>query len=305
MPRPVGRPPLEPAEKERRRKKSKAEYEDRNHDLRRRKAPERIQRKRASLAKNPITHFKAKRKAAQHSEGFRDRKLAETQAATREEKAKQATTNRQRKEEVYEKHLLARRQREAASAPRTTPFIAGLSLSAIHAAESDDKDLLTTNFPAEPCSPVTDIFTRPAHPMCCAHCFSRECIGCASQWISHFRLIDAIDLGQALGLPLRIPVGSSTPMPLDEDCGPQIFNADLGNTSELWLRTLRAWQVCGELRRTAALFLKVFMHELEPEEGKEALKWTHVDIAGTTEARGRRFIWVLGWIMTSPGAVRI
>ncbi|KAJ7606263.1 hypothetical protein FB45DRAFT_1041456 [Roridomyces roridus] len=178
MPRPVGRPPLEPAEKERRRKKSKAEYEDRNHDLRRRKARERMQRKRASLAKSPITHFKAKRKAAQHSEGYRDRKLAETQAATREEKAKQATTNRQRKEEVYEKHLPARRQREAASAPRTTPFIAGLSLSAIHAAESEDEDLLTTNFPAEPCSPVTDIFTRPAHPMRCAHCFSEECIGC-------------------------------------------------------------------------------------------------------------------------------
>ncbi|KAJ7613459.1 hypothetical protein FB45DRAFT_1036397 [Roridomyces roridus] len=177
MPRPVGRPPLEPAEKERRRKKSKAEYEDRNHDLRRRKARERMQRKRASLAKNPITHFKAKRKAAQHSEGYRDRKLAETQAATREEKAKQATTNRQRKEEVYEMHLPARRQREAASAPRTTPCIAGLSLSAIHAAESDDEDLLTTNFPAEPCSPVTDIFTRPAHPMRCAHCFSEECIG--------------------------------------------------------------------------------------------------------------------------------
>ncbi|KAJ7608200.1 leucine aminopeptidase [Roridomyces roridus] len=64
-------------------------------------------------------------------------------------------------------------------------------------------------------------------------------------------------------------------LPLDQDYGPQIHgsNADLCNTGG------KPAGAC-----TAALFLKAFVHGLEPEEGKEALKWAHVDIAGTMEA---------------------
>jgi aminopeptidase len=36
---------------------------------------------------------------------------------------------------------------------------------------------------------------------------------------------------------------------------------------------------------TAALFLKAFVHGLEPAEGKTPLAWAHIDIAGSMEVR--------------------
>ncbi|KAJ7447191.1 leucine aminopeptidase [Mycena latifolia] len=64
-------------------------------------------------------------------------------------------------------------------------------------------------------------------------------------------------------------------MPLDEDYGPQIYgsNADLMNVGG---------KPAGSC--TAALFLKAFVHGLEPEDGKAPLAWAHIDIAGTMEA---------------------
>ncbi|KAF9028210.1 leucine aminopeptidase [Rhodocollybia butyracea] len=67
-------------------------------------------------------------------------------------------------------------------------------------------------------------------------------------------------------------------MPLSEDYGPQIYssNADLCNTGG---------RPAGSA--TAALFLKAFAHGIEAEDGSNAataMKWAHVDIAGTMEA---------------------
>ncbi|KAJ6541634.1 cytosol aminopeptidase family, catalytic domain-containing protein [Mycena capillaripes] len=64
-------------------------------------------------------------------------------------------------------------------------------------------------------------------------------------------------------------------MPLDEDYGPQIYssNADLQNTGG------KPGGSC-----TAALFLKAFVHGLEPTDGAAPLAWAHIDIAGTMEA---------------------
>ncbi|KAJ7292609.1 leucine aminopeptidase [Mycena rebaudengoi] len=64
-------------------------------------------------------------------------------------------------------------------------------------------------------------------------------------------------------------------MPLDEDYGPQIYssNADLQNSGG------KPGGSC-----TAALFLKAFVHGLEPAEGKTPLAWAHIDIAGSMEA---------------------
>ncbi|KAJ6457382.1 leucine aminopeptidase [Mycena sanguinolenta] len=64
-------------------------------------------------------------------------------------------------------------------------------------------------------------------------------------------------------------------MPIDEDYGPQIYssNADLQNASG---------KVAGSC--TAALFLKAFVHGLEPTDGSPPLAWAHIDIAGTMEA---------------------
>ncbi|KAG5640414.1 hypothetical protein DXG03_008744 [Asterophora parasitica] len=65
-------------------------------------------------------------------------------------------------------------------------------------------------------------------------------------------------------------------LPIDEDYGPQIYssNADLQNTGG---REAGA--------STAALFLKPFAHGIEAEEGQEpALRWAHLDIAGSMEA---------------------
>ncbi|KAF8195057.1 leucine aminopeptidase [Pholiota molesta] len=65
-------------------------------------------------------------------------------------------------------------------------------------------------------------------------------------------------------------------MPLDEEFGPQIYssNADLQNTGG---------RPAGSA--TAALFLKAFAEGIEPTaDGAAAMKWAHVDIAGTMEA---------------------
>ncbi|KAJ7239777.1 cytosol aminopeptidase family, catalytic domain-containing protein [Mycena haematopus] len=64
-------------------------------------------------------------------------------------------------------------------------------------------------------------------------------------------------------------------MPIDEDYGPQIYssNADLQNTGG------KPGGSC-----TAALFLKAFVHGLEPTDGSAPLAWAHIDIAGTMEA---------------------
>jgi len=65
-------------------------------------------------------------------------------------------------------------------------------------------------------------------------------------------------------------------MPLDEDYGPQIYssNADLQNTGG------KPGGSC-----TAALFLKAFVHGLEPaSDDAKPLAWAHIDIAGTMEA---------------------
>ncbi|KAJ7842222.1 leucine aminopeptidase [Mycena olivaceomarginata] len=64
-------------------------------------------------------------------------------------------------------------------------------------------------------------------------------------------------------------------MPIDEDYGPQIYssNADLQNTGG---------KPAGSC--TAALFLKAFVHGLEPTDDSAPLAWAHVDIAGTMEA---------------------
>ncbi|OJT15649.1 Cytosol aminopeptidase [Trametes pubescens] len=66
-------------------------------------------------------------------------------------------------------------------------------------------------------------------------------------------------------------------MPLDEEYGPQIYghNADLVNTG--------GWRAgcC-----TAALFLKSFVEGVEPADGADepAIRWAHLDIAGSMEA---------------------
>jgi len=65
-------------------------------------------------------------------------------------------------------------------------------------------------------------------------------------------------------------------MPLDEEFGPQIHssNADLQNTGG---------RPAGSA--TAALFLKPFAEGCEAKEGEEpAMKWAHIDIAGSMEA---------------------
>ncbi|KAF7340945.1 Leucine aminopeptidase [Mycena sanguinolenta] len=64
-------------------------------------------------------------------------------------------------------------------------------------------------------------------------------------------------------------------MPVDEDYGPQIYssNADLQNTGG---------KPAGSC--TAALFLKAFVHGLEPTDGSTPLAWAHIDTAGTMEA---------------------
>ncbi|KAF8167170.1 leucine aminopeptidase [Crassisporium funariophilum] len=65
-------------------------------------------------------------------------------------------------------------------------------------------------------------------------------------------------------------------MPLDDEFGPQIHssNADLQNTGG------RPGGSC-----TAALFLKPFAEGIEAKEGEEpALRWAHIDIAGSMEA---------------------
>ncbi|KAF9225161.1 hypothetical protein BS17DRAFT_778229 [Gyrodon lividus] len=65
-------------------------------------------------------------------------------------------------------------------------------------------------------------------------------------------------------------------LPLDEDYGPQIYssNADLCNIGG------KPGGAC-----TAALFLKAFVDGIEPKQGEEqpAVRWAHVDIAGTME----------------------
>ncbi|KDR86030.1 hypothetical protein GALMADRAFT_132641 [Galerina marginata CBS 339.88] len=65
-------------------------------------------------------------------------------------------------------------------------------------------------------------------------------------------------------------------MPLDDDFGPQIHssNADLQNTGG------KPGGSC-----TAALFLKPFAEGIEAKDGQEpAMKWAHLDIAGSMEA---------------------
>ncbi|KAI0364795.1 hypothetical protein BV20DRAFT_955555 [Pilatotrama ljubarskyi] len=66
-------------------------------------------------------------------------------------------------------------------------------------------------------------------------------------------------------------------MPLDEEYGPQIYssNADLCNTGG------KRAGCC-----TAALFLKSFVEGVEPADGAEepAVRWAHLDIAGSMEA---------------------
>ncbi|EJF56123.1 leucine aminopeptidase [Dichomitus squalens LYAD-421 SS1] len=66
-------------------------------------------------------------------------------------------------------------------------------------------------------------------------------------------------------------------MPLDEEYGPQIYssNADLCNTGG------KRAGCC-----TAALFLKSFVEGVEPADGADepALRWAHIDIAGSMEA---------------------
>ena len=65
-------------------------------------------------------------------------------------------------------------------------------------------------------------------------------------------------------------------MPLSSDYAPQIHrsNADLCNTGG------RPGGAC-----TADLFLKAFVPGVDGEEGEEpAVRWAHVDIAGTMEA---------------------
>jgi aminopeptidase len=66
-------------------------------------------------------------------------------------------------------------------------------------------------------------------------------------------------------------------MPLDEDFGPHIYssNADLCNTGG---------PLAGSC--TAALFLKAFVHGIEPKAGEDEapLRWAHIDIAGTSDA---------------------
>ncbi|KAI8998882.1 cytosol aminopeptidase family, catalytic domain-containing protein [Trametes punicea] len=66
-------------------------------------------------------------------------------------------------------------------------------------------------------------------------------------------------------------------MPLDEEYGPQIYtsNADLKNTGG------KRAGCC-----TAALFLKNFVEGVEPADGTDepAVRWAHVDIAGSMEA---------------------
>ncbi|KAH9948312.1 cytosol aminopeptidase family, catalytic domain-containing protein [Amylocystis lapponica] len=69
-------------------------------------------------------------------------------------------------------------------------------------------------------------------------------------------------------------------LPLDEDYGPQIYssNADLCNIGG------RSAGSC-----TAALFLKAFVHGVEPaNDGEEcAVRWAHLDIGGTVESTRR------------------
>ncbi|KAJ7612131.1 hypothetical protein FB45DRAFT_875043 [Roridomyces roridus] len=163
-----GRPPLAPAVKEANLKNAKAKYEEDNRELRARKSRERMQRKRAAIAKDPIAHSKAKQKAAHHSETYRDRKWVEAQAAARQAEAIQkAAANRMRKEEM-ERHLPARRQREVVSKSASGSTTPGLSLSAIHAADSDDEEFHVQN------AGLLHPIARLLGPMRCAGCHSEE-----------------------------------------------------------------------------------------------------------------------------------
>ncbi|KAJ7604749.1 hypothetical protein FB45DRAFT_880207 [Roridomyces roridus] len=177
MARKVGRPPLDPVEKERRLKKSKKDYEERNHDNRLRKARERMQRspnpsrKRARDAQNPITHFKAKRKAAGHSESYRDRKFAEEKAEACRAKHEQSVRNELSRSELLAKHLPARTVRAALTMPSSFPLRSNhtvhhsdaqhpRSLSAIATSDSED-EFLTDEFQQDGAGGFP---SRPSHP---------------------------------------------------------------------------------------------------------------------------------------------
>ncbi len=93
-------------------------------------------------------------------------------------------------------------------------------------------------------------------------------------------------------------------MPLDEEYGPQIYghNADLVNVrlpSVFSLCLLAQADICdvqtGGSRAgccTAALFLKSFVEGVEPADGADepAIRWAHLDIAGSMEVCVRSWI---------------
>ncbi|KAJ7605329.1 hypothetical protein FB45DRAFT_1042457 [Roridomyces roridus] len=200
----AGRPPLEPDERQRRRQQSRQDYEDRNRDTRLSKARERMQRKRAAVSRNPKAHLKAKRKAAEQSEGYRDRKLLQERADARAAKDElnirkyvfpsftffptsasnpPSLLSNVRKSEIFTKHLPARTARAAPLSklpqPLDGPARAGRSLTDIAASDSEEDD----------CSSA--FLSRPSHPVRCTHCYGEECVGCAclcdasDVWIEH------------------------------------------------------------------------------------------------------------------------
>ncbi|KAJ7615464.1 hypothetical protein FB45DRAFT_873538 [Roridomyces roridus] len=200
---PRGRPRLDPKVKLEHLKQSRQDYEDKNVDLRRRKARERMQRTRARVAQDPIAHSKAKQKAAEHSDNYRYRPLfkAQPQMGYRKSEAERAAHKRasrvqkkarqQDKERVYNEHLPARLERErrnprAAASPPSPRYPAiERTISALAASDSEEDN-------DENVLPTLDGVSRwPVHSPRCRHCFGDGCIGCAclcevsNEWIEH------------------------------------------------------------------------------------------------------------------------
>ncbi|KAJ7610366.1 hypothetical protein FB45DRAFT_1037938 [Roridomyces roridus] len=187
---PRGRPRLEPQVKLEHLQQSRKDYEEKNVDLRRRKARERMQRTRARVAQDPIAHSKAKQKAAEHSDDYRYRKSEAQRAAHCRASRVQNKLKQQVKQDLYEKHLPARIDREQAAVAAVAavpPPPRERTISALAASdsedESDDYMLPKLDAPRWP--------ERPLRSPRCRHCFAEDCIGCAclceasDEWVEH------------------------------------------------------------------------------------------------------------------------
>ncbi|KAJ7640991.1 hypothetical protein FB45DRAFT_1021774 [Roridomyces roridus] len=173
---PRGRPRLEPQVKLEHLQQSRKDYEEKNVDLRR--------------PQDPIAHSKAKQKAAEHSDDYRYRKSEAQRAAHCRASRVQNKLKQQVKQDLYEKHLPARIDREQAAVAAVAavpPPPRERTISALAASdsedESDDYMLPKLDAPRWP--------ERPLRSPRCRHCFAEDCIGCAclceasDEWVEH------------------------------------------------------------------------------------------------------------------------